>query len=82
MNLPFFFYDLNKNNIFSRDFHHVNKYLTKAYWTLSVIGYMYDDQNEFQSAYVKYHKTHLIKSTRHLNVYKNPIIVREFLIIF
>lgn len=42
------------------------------------MGHIYDDQNIFYSAFVKYLKKHLIKSTRRLNVYRFPKIVSLF----
>ncbi|VVC40251.1 RNA cap guanine-N2 methyltransferase,S-adenosyl-L-methionine-dependent methyltransferase [Cinara cedri] len=60
-----------------RLFQDKNIYLTKAYWALSIIGYIYNDQNEFKSAYVEYLKSNIIKSTRHLNVYKYPKVVES-----
>lgn len=45
------------------------------------MGYTYDDQNMFESAFVEYLKTNLIKSTRHLNVYRFPKMVYMFVMI-
>lgn len=53
-----------------RHFQPLNKKLIKAYQALSIMGYTYDNQNTFESAIVQYLKTNLVKSTRHLNVYK------------
>lgn len=39
------------------------------------MGHVYDNQNSFDSAYVEYLKTNLIKSTRHLNIYRFPKMV-------
>lgn len=63
---------------FSRHFQQENSKLVKAYRAISIMGYTYDDQNIFESAYVEYLKTNLIKSTRHLNVYRFPKMVYVF----
>lgn len=39
------------------------------------MGHVYDNQNIFDSAYVEYLKKNLIKSTRHLNIYRFPKMV-------
>lgn len=67
---------------FVRLFQEVNNKLVTVYRALSLMGFTYDNQNIFDSAYVEYLKKNLIKSTRHLNVYRYPKIVSEFLIIF
>lgn len=42
------------------------------------MGHIYDDQNIFDSAFVEYVKKNLIKSTRHLNMYRFPKLVSAF----
>jgi hypothetical protein len=42
------------------------------------MGYTYSDQNTYESAFVEYLKTNLIKSTRHLNMYRFPKTVCVF----
>jgi len=64
-----------------RYFQPLNKKLIKAYQALSIMGYTYDNQNMFESAFVQYLKTNLIKSTRHLNVYKFPKMVSIYIYI-
>lgn len=36
------------------------------------MGYIYDDQNIFDSGFILYLKRNIVKSTRHLNVYRFP----------
>lgn len=36
------------------------------------MGYIYNDQNMFDTGFVQYLKKNIIKSTRHLNVYRFP----------
>lgn len=36
------------------------------------MGYIYNDQDMFDMGFVQYLKKNIIKSTRHLNVYRFP----------
>lgn len=47
-----------------------------------MMGFAYNEQDYFDSAYVEYLKTNIIKSTRLLNVYKFPKMVMVLIIIF
>lgn len=62
-----------------RHFDCVDTRLISAYQTLSLIGYTYDNQQIFKTASVQFRKTNLIKSTRHLNIYRFPKMVCAFL---
>ncbi|CAI6367177.1 unnamed protein product [Macrosiphum euphorbiae] len=55
-----------------KNFQQVNSQLSKAYQAISIIGYIYNDQNMFDMGFVQYLKKNIIKSTRHLNVYRFP----------
>lgn len=55
-----------------KNFQQPNSQLSKAYRTISIIGYVYNDQNIFDMGFVQYLKKNIIKSTRHLNVYRFP----------
>ncbi|XP_025421482.1 trimethylguanosine synthase-like [Sipha flava] len=55
-----------------KHFKKVHDKLVKAYQAISIMGYTYSDQNTYESAFVEYLKTNLVKSTRHLNMYRFP----------
>lgn len=61
--------------MFFRHFQQANSQLSKVYWALSIIGYIYNDQNMFDMGFVQYLRKNIIKSTRHLNVYRFPKMV-------
>lgn len=55
-----------------KNFQQNNSQLSKAYRALSIMGYIYNDQDMFDMGFVQYLKKNIIKSTRHLNVYRFP----------
>ncbi|XP_026809384.1 trimethylguanosine synthase-like isoform X2 [Rhopalosiphum maidis] len=55
-----------------KHFQQANSKLSKAYRAISIMGYIYNDQNMFDTGFVQYLKKNIIKSTRHLNVYRFP----------
>ncbi|KAE9545624.1 hypothetical protein AGLY_001167 [Aphis glycines] len=55
-----------------KNFQRNNSKLSKAYRAISIMGYIYNDQDMFDTGFVQYLKKNIIKSTRHLNVYRFP----------
>ncbi|XP_050442118.1 uncharacterized protein LOC126846570 [Adelges cooleyi] len=64
---------LNFDFIFKyKHFPDLNSKLVEGYRALSIMGFVYNDQSFYNSSFCLYHNRHLIKSTRHLNIYRFP----------
>lgn len=64
-----------------RHFEQSNSKLSKAYWAISTLRSIHNEQNIFDTGFVIYLRRNIVKSIRHLNVFKFPKMVSYLFLI-